>query len=342
MVRQSDGQQAPAGGASEAGTGPVASVVVCAFNSRWRIDTALRALAAQDFAEPYEVIVVDSGGDGCADHVEQVHPWARVVRSARRLYAGGARNAGVAAARGRYVAFCPDDGVACPAWLRLRVAKHREGFEAVGGSIGNGTPYHPVGCADYFAEYTDVIPSRAVLERQNIPHCLSYERALLERVGPYPEDVMTGEDTVLNERCLATGASISFEPGARITHRNLRRLGRYLRHHWGHGRGLARCVVMYDHASPIGRSGQPAAVAAVRAFGVYPALRWGRGLRRIARGKPAWIVPYLAVSPLLMAGYVATASGALTELRALAHRNVEPAGAGDISDFQSARRHRAR
>src|SRR6184192_3479033 len=91
---------------------PLASVVVAAYNSRKRIHCALDSLRSQDFEQPYEVIVVDSGSDGCADYVAATYPEVRVVRSARRLYPGAAWNAGVRAARGRYVALLADDCVA--------------------------------------------------------------------------------------------------------------------------------------------------------------------------------------------------------------------------------------
>ena len=67
---------------------PAISVVVCAYQSRDRIDIALRSLAAQDLGEPYEVVVVDSGTDGCADYLEAAHPGVRVVRSGTRLHPG--------------------------------------------------------------------------------------------------------------------------------------------------------------------------------------------------------------------------------------------------------------
>jgi hypothetical protein len=59
-----------------------------------------------------------------------------------------------------------------------------------------------------------------VLQRQAIPHALSFERSVLEEHGPYPEDVLTGEDTIVNERCVNAGIPLSFAPGAAIAHRN--------------------------------------------------------------------------------------------------------------------------
>jgi len=294
---------------------PAISVVVCAYQSRDRIDIALRSLAAQDLGEPYEVVVVDSGTDGCADYLEAAHPGVRVVRSGTRLHPGPARNRGVAAARGEVIAFLPDDGVARADWLRRRLAKHRQGFDAVGGAITNGTPRHPVGTAGYLLEYSALLPSDELLSEQPLPHCLSYTRALLEAVGPFPEDTETGEDTLLNRRVVEHGARIGFDARIQLAHRNLTRLVPYLRHQYEHGRGLMQCVDRHDLASPVGSPGTPAPVRAWRIAAVYPGLRWRNCLRRVRRGRPELTARYLVLSPLIWAGLWATALGAWHEWR---------------------------
>ncbi len=296
---------------------PVISVVVFCYNSRHRIDTPLQSLRLQDFREPYEVIVVDSGQDDCAAYVRATYPEVIVVRSESRLYPGQARNRGVAAARGQYVAFLPDDGVAQPDWLRRRVAKHREGFSAVGGAITNGTPFHPVGSAGYYLEYSFLIPSEGILARQKIPHCLSYERSLFERLGPFPEDTRTGEDTLFNARCLTAGVSIGFAPDARMAHRNPTGIRHYLRHQYEHGRGLIQCVERHGLPSPTGPAEQSVTAAMYRMFILYPTSRWWNSVKRIGRGRPHWLLWHLSLTPLIWAGLWATAAGAWMEWRSL-------------------------
>ena len=46
---------------------PAATVVIVSYQGRPRIDMPLRALAQQDCVESFEVIVVASGTDGCAN-----------------------------------------------------------------------------------------------------------------------------------------------------------------------------------------------------------------------------------------------------------------------------------
>ena len=296
---------------------PVISVVVLSYNSQERIDASLRSLMAQDLDEHYEVIVVDSGQDDCAAHIRASYPEVRLVQAESRLLPGGARNRGVEAARGRYVAFLADDCAARPDWLRRRVAKHRQGYSAVGGAVTNGTPFHPVGSAHYLLEYAGLIPADSTLARPRVPLSLSYERALFERLGGFPEDTLAGEDVVFNTRCVAEGVRMGFDAGVQISHPSLTRLRSYLRHQYRHGRALVQCVERHDLPSRVGRVEQPLAAALYRIFVLFPAWRWLDGLKRVARGRPPLALAYLAFGPLIWAGYWSISAGAWAELRSV-------------------------
>ena len=289
---------------------PAISVVVLSYNARERIDVPLTSLASQTIDEPFEVIVVDSGTDDCAAHVRATYPWARVVRSEDPLGVGASRNAGVRAARGAHVAFLADDCRVAPDWLERRLARHREGHEAVGGAVTNGTPFSPLGSAGYYLEYTAVMPSEKILAEQPIPHSLSYSRELLERLGGFREDVLTGEDTLFNQRCVSEGVSIATDAGIRMAHRNITSFGAYLRHQHGHGRGLIQCRRRIEREPRWPEPGR-----AYWSFVSYPRLRWWNALKRVARGRTRSLPAYLALSPLIWAGLIAAGAGAWSEAR---------------------------
>jgi len=277
---------------------------------------ALDSLRRQDLEEPFEVIVVDSGRDGCGAFVARCYPEVHVVRSETRLWPAGARNRGIDASRGRYVAFLPDDCAARPDWLRRRLAVHRQGVEAVGGAVTNGTPRSVIGTASYLLEYAAVMPSMSVLERQGVPHGLSFARGVFARVGRYPEDMEMGEDTVFNRRCLAEGVRVAFDPEIAIEHRNPTRLRPFLAHQFGHGRGLVRCSLEYGIypglAAALRRGGLH---AALELFVRYPLGRFAAETRCVARGRPDWLPRLAILSPLVAAGVLATAVGAWSEWR---------------------------
>jgi glycosyltransferase involved in cell wall biosynthesis len=285
---------------------PAISVVVLSYNARERIDLPLSSLREQTLGERFEVIVVDSGDDDCAAYVREAYPGTRLVRSDRRLSPGAARNRGVAAARAPYVAFLADDCRVATEWLERRLEKHREGFEAVGGAVTNGTPLHPVGSAGYYLEYSAVMPSARLLAEQAIPHALSYSRPLIDRMGGFREDVMAGEDTLFNQRCVETGAAIATDPRIQLAHRNLTSFRAYLRHQHAHGRALVECRPGGSRRAPLG---------ARWAFVRYPHMRWWNALKRVAHGRPRALPAYIALSPLIWAGLFAAGAGCWAQER---------------------------
>ncbi len=100
---------------------PVVSVVLCTLNRRALLEGALDALVRQQDAPAYEVLLVDNGStDGTAvlaDAVRRRFPSLRYLLEPRRGLAH-ARNAGVALARGAYIAFTDDDVRVAPDWVR--------------------------------------------------------------------------------------------------------------------------------------------------------------------------------------------------------------------------------
>jgi glycosyltransferase involved in cell wall biosynthesis len=320
-ARKANGRPPPRGAGID-GAQPAISVVVCSYRSRYRIDHALGSLRHQDLDEPWEVIVVDSGDDDAADYVAGTYPEVRIVRSPRRLYPAAARNAGVRAARGPFIAFLPDDGIAEPDWLRRRLERHREGNEAVGGAITNGTPWHPVGTASYFVEYSALLPSDRILRQQEIPHCLSYQRDLVERLGGFPEELETGEDTVLNARLLERAGPIGLDPQIRLAHVNPTSMRAYLRHLYEHGYGFGLARERYGRRARWSRAGE--AHAAVRILVWYPLARWWGALGRVARGQPRSLPGYLVLTPLVWAGQWAAALGLWGGWRARSRRAPRP------------------
>ncbi|MFT3756256.1 MAG: glycosyltransferase [Pseudoxanthomonas sp.] len=96
---------------------PRASIVIPVYNQVEHTLACLRALTAHPPSTPFEVIVVDDGGDDpTADRMPQVTG----LRYHRRACNGGfiaACNDGAALARGQYVVFLNNDTVPQPGWL---------------------------------------------------------------------------------------------------------------------------------------------------------------------------------------------------------------------------------
>jgi glycosyltransferase involved in cell wall biosynthesis len=98
---------------------PRISVVMALYNRAPEVGAALESVLAQDH-EDYEVVVVDDGStDGGPDVVRRFGDQVRLIVRANGGV-GAARNAGIAAARGEYLAYCDADDVQLPFRLRAQ------------------------------------------------------------------------------------------------------------------------------------------------------------------------------------------------------------------------------
>jgi GT2 family glycosyltransferase len=94
------------------------SVIVLNYNGLQWLDGCLGALAAQQGAPPFEVIVADNGStDGSVAWLARHHPAARVLRNGVNLGFAAGNNAGAAQATGQWLVFLNNDPVPEPGWL---------------------------------------------------------------------------------------------------------------------------------------------------------------------------------------------------------------------------------
>lgn len=101
------------------------SVVVPCFNAERYIGATLRSILAQDGAE-LEVIVVDDGSrDGSAALIARDFPAVRLIRQSNAGVAA-ARNTGIQAAKGEWIAFCDADDL----WLPGKLAAQLQAVQA--------------------------------------------------------------------------------------------------------------------------------------------------------------------------------------------------------------------
>ncbi|MEM6701886.1 MAG: glycosyltransferase family 2 protein [Acidobacteriota bacterium] len=126
------------------------SIVIPSYNRRQVLAEVLEALETQE-GSSFEVVVVDDGStDGTAEFLDELRtPLAVQILHQENAGPAAARNAGVALARGRWVAFLGDDTVPRTGWLQ----GHREALgsaaaeeiRAQGGEVGviGYTSWHP-------------------------------------------------------------------------------------------------------------------------------------------------------------------------------------------------------
>jgi glycosyltransferase involved in cell wall biosynthesis len=205
------------------------SVVVPAYNAAAFLPAALQSIAAQTL-QPLETIVVD---DASSDETAAIAAsfGARVICQPRNMGPSAARNAGVAAAAGAWVAFLDADDW----WSREKLALQwkalqrwpgasfcltdydviREDGVLLQGQAGSHPGYQAVRASDRDGDAACFSPEsfidglvRSMFVRQS---SVIASRAVFARCGGYDEALRLGEDYDLFLRMVAFGPAVAVE-----------------------------------------------------------------------------------------------------------------------------------
>jgi glycosyltransferase involved in cell wall biosynthesis len=170
------------------------SVVVPVYNGARYLGPALESLLAQDY-EPIEVIVVDDGSNDGSGDVARSFGGVRVCEQANAGPAA-ARNVGIAAATGEFVAFHDADDLVPPTRLTLQLdylTRHPE-IDCV---LGRQEWIDPPPWLTRDAVYGELggIPTSSAV----------YRAPVLRELGGFDVSLRTGEDIDLLIRLRETG-----------------------------------------------------------------------------------------------------------------------------------------
>jgi GT2 family glycosyltransferase len=197
---------------------PLVSVIIPTYNRAALLPEALDSVYAQEGTGELfemEIIVVDDASTDGTPEVVRRYPGVKYIRLATNRGESAARNAGLRASTGKYVAWLDDDDL----WLSHRLQAHVSVLEAnpaVGvlygqyiiGGEGEGNLWpeaHQAPSGEVF---------HAFLLEQFIQFnaCLA-PRAVFQRVGDFDETIQTQADYDMSLR-LAFHSPVTFLPGA--------------------------------------------------------------------------------------------------------------------------------
>lgn len=208
------------------------SIVVVNWNGLGDLRRCLPSLFLQRY-DDFEVIVVDNAStDGSVAYVREAFPACRIVRMARNAGYAGAGNAGLAAARGDYVAVLNADTEVDPDWLGALVGAleaHPESALATPKILLMRDPSRVNACGN------DVSPLMLAtcrgLDRPAERYCREgpvpavsgaafvARRDVLRRIGLFDERFFIYyEDTDLSLRAMLAGYTCLFVPSAVVYH----------------------------------------------------------------------------------------------------------------------------
>lgn len=197
---------------------PRVSVIMPVLNEAQRVSACLDAIAGQDEAPPFEVIIVDNGSRDATPDLVRAHPiGARLEREpARGPYA--ARNTGIAAARGEIVAFTDADCLPEPRWLAEGVAAIDAGADLAGGRIVQRASANPTVWERYDrATYLDqdlYIRVEGFAATAN----LFVRAAVFRDLGGFVPQLTASGDVELGQRATRAGYVLAYAPEARVLH----------------------------------------------------------------------------------------------------------------------------
>ena len=204
------------------------TVVVAALNEEHHIAACLEALAGQDYpAHRLEVIVADGGStDRTRDLVSAAATRDRRIRlieNPKRIAASGF-NAGIAAGRGEVVGIMSAHAVPARDYVSRAVeALRTTGADAVGGRIIRlaqsprqraiaAATSSPFGVGNSRHNYAD----QAQLAETVFPGM--WPRSVLDRIGPFDEELVRNQDDELSYRIRRAGGRIWYEPAIQVAY----------------------------------------------------------------------------------------------------------------------------
>jgi glycosyltransferase involved in cell wall biosynthesis len=221
------------------------SIVIPAHNRPLQLGQCLDAITTLKYPlTRYEVIVVDDGSERDLDPV--VVPFFKRLRITllRQPNSGpaAARNAGAAAATGRYVVFTDDDCRPDSGWLKALADKlATQPGAAAGGKTVNGLPgnlFSTAGQAlvDYLYRHWNQDANDAFFIASNN---LALPRARLLEVGGFDTSfpLAAAEDRELCDRWRSHHGRLVYAPDALVHHFHALNLKSFIVQHFNYGRG---------------------------------------------------------------------------------------------------------
>lgn len=281
---------------------PKISVVIPVHKAQVCIAAALQTLLDQDFEDFEAICVDDCSPDDSAGVIREIiarDPRVRLVELPRNRGPGGARNAGIRAARGAYVLFLDADDALLPGALsRLYATARADRSEIVRAAFRVARRIHgrivdtvkyPAGVSERAIAATTLAATPDLLQTTEGHWACLYDRSFVETIL-YPEGLSMGEDSLFLINALARATAVSTIPDVVYCYQdsdssamNAYSFGKYMdevewrRRAWGmlKNAGVEERgdYFLYDYWDPSMLEGVPGRLSAEEAAAFHTALR---------------------------------------------------------------------
>lgn len=291
------------------------TVIMCAYTHlRW--SALCEAVHAVTLQAPHELIIVIDHNEDMLTRSRVAFPHVIVVPNAEQRGLSGARNTGVAHAKGDLVAFLDDDACPMPGWLSELAGAFED--ESVIGAGGVALPRWDAAAPTWIpAEFLWVVgcsyrglPECPVEIRNPIGANMAFRRWVFDEVGGFTDGIgrvgrtpLGCEETELSIRAVAgTGGRIVATPHAKVSHlvpSHRTRWSYFCRRCWAEG--LSKAMVARSVGSELGLRSERSYVIHTLPSGFL------KGILDLLRGDATG----LSRSAAIVAGLLLTSAGYL-------------------------------
>jgi glycosyltransferase involved in cell wall biosynthesis len=203
---------------------PSMSIVLPLLNGAALLEDQLSAIAVQEYAGSWELIVADNGstddGPAIVRSWEGRIPGLRIVDAAAVRGVSFARNTGARAARGDVVVLCDADDVVQPGWLSAMAAASCR-YDLVGGQLDETLLNEEwLSRVRPFTQYGQ-LPLGLGFMRFSCGANFAARTSIIEQLGGWDESFRGGGDDIdFCWRAQRAGFSIGFAPDAVVAYRH--------------------------------------------------------------------------------------------------------------------------
>lgn len=229
------------------------SIVIPTFNDEATLEACLDSIESMDYAGSYNTIIVDGHSDDNTVDIAEEYNCDIIYEDKGTI--SFARELGVQAAEGEFIAFTDADCVVPEDWLSTLI-KHfdNEGeVAAVGGP--NRTPEDDTAFAKSVGDVLSLLSGvgarygfegEEAREIYHNPTCnVVYRREIIEEVGGFNHDLITVDDEEMDYRIREKGYKILYTPDAAVQHYRRPSWKSFLKMGYRYGIGRAQATKLH-------------------------------------------------------------------------------------------------
>lgn len=235
---------------------PKASIIICSYNGGSTVEACLRSLRRLHYPD-FEIVFVDDGSTDDTARIVRKFPDVRYIYQVNQGLSH-ARNVGLAAATGEFVAYTDSDCEADEHWLYyLGLTLVRDGHAGVGGP--NLIPDEGSWVADCVG-VSPGGPTHIMIDdriAEHVPGCnMAFYRAIAKQANGFDGQFRkAGDDVDFIWRLQHLGYTVGFAPAAQVWHFRRNTVRAYLNQQRGYGEAEALLKFKHpDHFNTLGAS----------------------------------------------------------------------------------------